>query len=168
MLDRECPGLWLAVAAIAMSLFSSEVAVAQDVPVDLELVLAVDISLSMDEDEQRLQRDGYIAAFRNPEIIEAIKFGSNGRIAVTYVEWAGESFQQIVIPWTLIDGADTALTFADKLAAAPIAPELQDVDLRSVDLCSGTVRRQWLSRPSGHRCFGRRREQSGNCGGGCA
>jgi Protein of unknown function (DUF1194) len=121
MLHRECPGLWLAVAAIAISLFSSEIAVAQDVPVDLELVLAVDISLSMDEDEQRLQRDGYITSFRNPEIIEAIKFGSNGRIAVTYVEWAGESFQQIVIPWTLIDGTDTALNFADKLAAAPIA-----------------------------------------------
>jgi Protein of unknown function (DUF1194) len=40
---------------------------------------------------------------------------------VTYVEWAGESFQRIVIPWTLIDGEDTALTFADKLAAAPSA-----------------------------------------------
>ena len=51
----------------------SPIAAAEDLPVDLELVLAVDISLSMDEDEQRLQRDGYAAAFRNPEIIEAIK-----------------------------------------------------------------------------------------------
>ena len=68
----------------------TKVAAAENVTVDLELVLAVDISLSMDEDEQRLQRDGYAAAFRNPEIIEAIKSSPNGRIAVTYVEWAGE------------------------------------------------------------------------------
>ena len=97
-------------------------AAAQNVTVDLELVLAVDISLSMDEDEQKLQRDGYTAAFRHPEIIEAIKSGQSGRIAATYVEWAGESFQRTIVPWTLIDGADTALPFADKLAVAPITP----------------------------------------------
>ena len=76
----------------------------------------------MDEDELKLQRDGYTAAFRNPEIIEAIKSGPTGRIAATYMEWAGESFQRIVVPWTLIEGVDTALPFADKLAAAPVTP----------------------------------------------
>jgi hypothetical protein len=111
--------LSLVVVPAAISLWG-QVAAAQDVPVDLELVLAVDISLSMDEDEQRLQRDGYVAAFRNTEIIDAIKAGPHGRIAVTYVEWSGEKFQRIVIPWTLIDGAETARPFADKLAAAPI------------------------------------------------
>jgi hypothetical protein len=105
---------------MAICLQPTKAAAAENVGVDLELVLAVDISLSMDEDEQRLQRDGYTAAFRNPEIIEAIKSGPNGRIAVTYVEWSGENSQRIVIPWTLIDSADTALPFADKLAAAPI------------------------------------------------
>jgi Protein of unknown function (DUF1194) len=109
----------VAIATVVVSLFSDG-ATAQDFQVDLELVLAVDISLSMDEDEQRLQRDGYVAAFRNPEIIEAIKTGPHGRIVVTYVEWSGESFQRIVIPWTLIDSAETALPFAAKLAAAPI------------------------------------------------
>ena len=39
------------------------------VDVDLELVLAVDVSRSMDYDEQKLQRDGYVAAFRHPEVI---------------------------------------------------------------------------------------------------
>jgi hypothetical protein len=112
--------LSLTVVAIAIILFSSEAAITQDAPVDLELVLAVDISLSMDEDEQVLQRDGYAAAFRHPEVLEAIKTGPHGRIAATYVEWAGESFQRIVVPWTLIDGAGTALPFAEKIAAAPI------------------------------------------------
>ena len=49
-----------------MSLHLGKAAAAENMPVDLELVLAVDISLSMDEDEQRLQRDGYVTAFRNP------------------------------------------------------------------------------------------------------
>jgi hypothetical protein len=109
-----------AVIALAMLLLPCKHAMASDLAVDLELVLAVDISLSMDEDEQRLQRDGYAAAFRHPDVIEAIQTGPNGRIAATYVEWAGESFQRIVVPWTLIDGAATALPFAEKLAAAPI------------------------------------------------
>jgi hypothetical protein len=105
---------------MAMFLLVGKTAAAQDIAVDLELVLAVDISLSMDEDEQRLQRDGYAAAFRHPEIIEAIKSGLHGRIAATYVEWAGESFQRTVVPWTLIDGSGTALPFAEKLATAPV------------------------------------------------
>ena len=52
-------------------------------------VLAVDVSLSMDLDEQRLQRDGYIAAFRDREVHQAITSGPHGRIAVAYMEWAG-------------------------------------------------------------------------------
>jgi hypothetical protein len=116
-----CRGVALVAAVIfGATLSISRAIAAEDLPVDLELVMAVDISLSMDEDEQRLQRDGYAAAFRHPEIIEAIRTGPHGRIAATYVEWAGENFQRIVVPWTLIDGASTALPFADKLAAAPI------------------------------------------------
>lgn len=87
-----------------------------ELAVDLELVLAVDVSLSMDVDEQRLQREGYVAAFRHKQVIEAIKLGGWSRIAVTYVEWAGTGLHRVVIPWTLIDGRDTALAFAGKLA----------------------------------------------------
>jgi hypothetical protein len=47
--------------------------------VDLELVLAVDVSLSMDMDEQRLQRDGYVQALRDPEVQKAIASGPSGR-----------------------------------------------------------------------------------------
>mgnify|MGYP000025315275 CR=1 FL=1 len=39
--------------------------------VDVELVLAVDVSRSMDFEELKLQRDGYVAAFRDPEVIRA-------------------------------------------------------------------------------------------------
>jgi len=88
--------------------------------VDLELVIAVDVSLSMDLDEQRLQRDGYIAAFRDPEVHKAITSGPNGRIAVSYLEWAGPPSQQVVVPWTLIDGPQAARALADRLEATVI------------------------------------------------
>jgi hypothetical protein len=85
--------------------------------VDLELVLAVDVSRSMDFDELDVQREGYVSAFRHPEVISAIRSGPLGRIAVAYVEWAGPLNQATVIPWTLIDGEAAALAFAARLSA---------------------------------------------------
>ena len=90
-----------------------------EVDVDLELVLAVDVSYSMDLEEQRLQRDGYVAAFRDRNILRAIQSGPHGRIAVTYLEWAGPETQTVVVPWTLIDSAQSAEAFAAMLAERP-------------------------------------------------
>lgn len=86
--------------------------------VDLELILAVDISYSMDVDEMNLQRDGYVSAITSRPVLEAISQGIYGRIAVAYVEWAGAIQQAVVIDWQIIDGADSAQAFADKLAEA--------------------------------------------------
>lgn len=93
-------------------------AAAEDLPVDVELVLAVDISWSMNEDEQAIQRQGYVAAWRSQEVLDAVRDGLNGRVAVTYVEWAGDFTQNVVIPWTLIDSRDSADRFATLLATA--------------------------------------------------
>jgi hypothetical protein len=89
-------------------------------PVDLELVLAVDVSLSMDYEEQRLQRDGYVSALRDPAIEKAILTGPRGRIAVTYIEWAGAAVQRTVLDWTLLDSPESIEAFAERLAAVPI------------------------------------------------
>jgi hypothetical protein len=86
--------------------------------VDLQLVLAVDVSYSIGLDELRLQRTGYVEAFRRPEIIRAVKTGPIGRIAVTYVEWGGKAIQ--VLPWTLIEDAQGAAQFAETLGRQPI------------------------------------------------
>ncbi|MDH3579184.1 MAG: DUF1194 domain-containing protein [Hyphomicrobiales bacterium] len=94
---------------------------ADDTAVDLELVLAVDVSFSMDADEQRLQLDGYVSAFRHGEVIAAIQSGLHRRIAVIFVEWGGVGFQRVKVPWTLIDGADASYAFADRLAEQPLA-----------------------------------------------
>ena len=40
--------------------------------VDLALVLAVDVSQSMEPDEKKLQRDGFVAAFRSSAAHAAI------------------------------------------------------------------------------------------------
>jgi hypothetical protein len=88
-------------------------------PVDLLLVLAVDISRSIDDDEAKLQRQGYIEALTNPRVLNAIRGGLTGSIAVAYVEWAGWEYQRLVIPWTRIAGLADAQRFTDAIAEAP-------------------------------------------------
>src|SRR5262245_6872634 len=73
------------------------------IEVDLELALAIDISGSIDPDEALLQRQGYVAAFRDPAIKRAILGGYHGRIAVAYFEWSDAWRQQTLIGWTLLD-----------------------------------------------------------------
>ena len=87
--------------------------------VDVELVLAVDISQSMDEREFALQRAGYVAALRHPDFVKAVRSGSTGRVALAYFEWAGVVRDDGVIAWQVIDSAESANVFADKIAARP-------------------------------------------------
>lgn len=89
--------------------------------VDVELVLAVDVSRSMEIDELRQQREGYVAAFRSPDVIGAIERGAYGRVAVTYVEWARADLKKVIVPWTIIDGPVAAYEFAARLDAAEVA-----------------------------------------------
>ena len=89
------------------------------VAVDAELVIAVDVSWSMDPEEQFLQRQGYIDALRSPQVLAAIQRGPYGKIALTYVEWAGHKAQHVVVPWTVIDGAGAVEQFIRHLQARP-------------------------------------------------
>jgi Protein of unknown function (DUF1194) len=88
--------------------------------VDVELVLAVDVSYSMDMDELALQREGYAQAIVSKEFLQALKSGPNGRIAITYFEWAASTDQKIVIPWRVIDGPETADAVANEIVKTPI------------------------------------------------
>jgi hypothetical protein len=89
--------------------------------VDLSLALGIDISGSIDPDEARLQREGYVAAFRDPVIVKAILGGANGRIAVAYFEWSDSWMQKLLIDWTLLDSEAAIEAFARKLSDAPIS-----------------------------------------------
>ena len=122
--SRRTPVLaGLLALAAALWLFGiCDPALARDgtIEVDVELVLAVDISYSMDPEEQALQRQGYIEALKSPVILDAIAKGVNGKIAVTYVEWAGTGNQDVIVPWTIIDGMESAQEFTARLQAKPI------------------------------------------------
>jgi hypothetical protein len=89
------------------------------IPVDVELVIAVDISYSMDPEEQALQREGYIVALTSREFLRALRDGPNGKIAITYFEWAGQGDQKIVMPWRVIDGPEAADAVAAEIGRAP-------------------------------------------------
>jgi hypothetical protein len=88
--------------------------------VDIELILAVDVSYSMDMDELAVQREGYAQAIVSKEFLQALKSLPNGKISVTYFEWAASSDQKIIIPWRLIDGPETADAVADEILKTPI------------------------------------------------
>jgi hypothetical protein len=90
----------------------------------VQLILAVDVSRSVDEEEAKLQRQGYIDAFTDKHVVDAIMGGPLRRIAVAYIEWAGSGYQQTIIDWTLIDSPEAARRFADKLAEAPRSAEM--------------------------------------------
>ncbi len=101
-------------------LLSAGASAEEQVAVDLELVLAVDVSGSVDGHEARLQREGYVAALQSPELVKTIEAGIIGRIAVTYVEWAGLGHQFTIVDWAVIQDKASAGRFADALAAAPV------------------------------------------------
>lgn len=109
------------VALLACWLASVSDRARADDRVDLLLALTVDVSLSMDLDEQRLQRDGYVAAFRDPLVLAAITSGARQRIAVTYIEWAGPAVQSTVVPWTVVDGPEAAERIAARLERTQIS-----------------------------------------------
>jgi hypothetical protein len=86
---------------------------------DLLLVLAADVSRSVDYQKFQLQRDGYAAAMSDPRVIEAIRSGPQGRIAVSFVEWSGFGAQKVVIDWTEISDMASARAFGARVSAAP-------------------------------------------------
>jgi hypothetical protein len=118
--------------------------------VDLELILMADGSGSVDQEEFLLQRQGYARALRQPRVLNAIKNGALGRIALTYVEWSGHSLQVPVVPWKVISTAADVEAFAQMLEKQPRSLQgggtavgsaiLYGVESLNVNLYNGTRR----------------------------
>jgi len=85
--------------------------------VDVELFLAVDVSRSMQPFELEIQRRGYATALTSPEVQNAIASGLLGRIALTYVEWAGIYDQRVIVPWTLVASPQDTEAVAAQITA---------------------------------------------------
>jgi hypothetical protein len=112
---------WL--AAFLLLALAAPAAATPGEEVDLQLVLAIDVSGSIDDVEAQLQRNGYLRALVHPKVVEAIKSGPHGRIAVTYIEWAGDAFQHTVIEWRVIHDEASARAFVSALAETPLLRE---------------------------------------------
>ncbi len=87
--------------------------------VDLLLAIGVDVSRSVDPVEAAIQRDGYMAALRSPQVLRAAASGQHGAIAIVYYEWAGAALQRTVVPWSVIRTPADAEAFTDELAKNP-------------------------------------------------
>lgn len=103
---------WLA----ATSAFAQSSEPAQ---VDLQLVLAVDASGSVNYTRFELQKRGYAAAFRNAQVLQAIRSGPAQAIAVTMVQWTGPFLQVQVLPWTRIKDEASAGAVAEAIDSTP-------------------------------------------------
>lgn len=110
------PGL-----ALVLILAGATMAAAR--PVDLQLILAVDCSLSVDGAEYRLQMDGLSAALSDPKVVDAIRSGPRGAIALSVVQWAGHDAQHVTLPWIRIAGPRSAQAVAARIAAMPRATD---------------------------------------------
>jgi hypothetical protein len=108
-------GLFTALAVLAAAVTS---AMAQT-EVALQLVLAVDASGSVDNRRFELQKQGYAAAFRNPQVLRSIRSLMTGSIAVTMMQWTGPRLHVQVVDWTLIKDEASAAAFAAAIEDAP-------------------------------------------------
>jgi hypothetical protein len=106
---------WLAAFGVLALLLGSAAAET----VDLELVFAADGSGSIDEDELRLQRRGWADALASKEVLDGIRDGPTGAIAVAYMEWGGPQSQVLIVDWHVIRDEVGAKRFAEKLLGAP-------------------------------------------------
>ena len=115
------------IAVVVGATTTISVAGGQELVVDLQLVLAADVSSSTNDNEVQLQRNGFASAFRDPNVIQAIVSGPVGRIAVTYFEWSNQDNQNVIVPWTIIDDAESAYRLASIFSEVGITrPALVD------------------------------------------
>jgi hypothetical protein len=96
-----------AAAALALSLFSVRAEAAT-----IGLVIAIDTSGSIDGAEFDLQRQAYANFFDD----NAAAFAGKD-VSVTVLYWAGEGVQQQVVPWTSLNSASDAQSFASAILA---------------------------------------------------
>jgi Protein of unknown function (DUF1194) len=87
--------------------------------VTVALVLAVDTSGSVSNGRFELQKQGYAAAFRNPQVLNSIRSLATQAIAVTMMQWTGPRLHVVVADWTLINDKTSAEAFAAAIEAAP-------------------------------------------------
>jgi hypothetical protein len=85
--------------------------------VDAELVLMVDVSNSASPRELLIQRRGYAEALSSQDVVDAVRNGGIGAIAVTLIEFGGPLLHREILPWTIFDGPAAAHQAETRLKA---------------------------------------------------
>jgi hypothetical protein len=110
-----------AAVVLALMLLQASRAGAASAPVavDAAIVLAADVSRSIDDEEFALERRGYAEAIQSQQLLDAISTGPQGAIALSYVEWAGDGEDRVVVDWAVIRNQTDARAFVAAMTAAP-------------------------------------------------
>jgi Protein of unknown function (DUF1194) len=87
--------------------------------VDLNLVLAVDASGSVNQVRFDLQKQGYVTAFSNRQVLAAVRSGPHAAIGVMMFQWTGPGMQAPVVLWSRISNEASIDRLAGAIAAAP-------------------------------------------------
>lgn len=135
----------------ALTLTTATTAVADEAagrPVDLALVLLTDVSNSMDDREYEMVKDGYKAAFSDPQVVDAITSNSQG-VAIAYVEFSSIGDFVVVKGWDVLTDAASARSFGNAVAGAPrtssgnteLAPSIKEAAAMLEDSDFGAARR---------------------------
>ncbi|MGQ0567488.1 MAG: DUF1194 domain-containing protein [Gemmobacter sp.] len=85
----------------------------------LALVLALDVSASVDATEYDLQATGMARALLSAPVAEVLLDNPARPAALAVFVWSGPGDVALVADWTLIDGAGTLRSLADRIARHP-------------------------------------------------
>jgi hypothetical protein len=129
---------WLTGICVVLAGLAASAASAAE-QVDLELVITTDVSYSVDDMEARMQREGAVTAFRSPEVVEAIKAGSLGKIAVAYIDFSNANASRIVVDWQVVHDKASAEAFADAIAVARKTDGVQTSIASGIELAARMI-----------------------------
>lgn len=118
---RLCALALLLAGGVVAALAQNQAPAAKPAEADVAvaLVLAVDTSGSVSMGRFELQKQGYAAAFRNPQVLNAIRSLAPQSIAVTMMQWTGPFLHVVVADWTPITDEATADALATAIEKAP-------------------------------------------------
>ena len=78
------------------------------------------LSYSMDMDELAVQREGYAQAIVSKEFLQALKSAAERQDRHDLFRMGGLQRPEVIIPWRLIDGPETADAVANEIMKTPV------------------------------------------------
>lgn len=106
---------WRGIVALVCMLTASD-PVRAETTVAIELLLALDSSASMDASEFALQLEGLALAFRDPEVLQAVKNLQPLGVAIAVSQWGGPGDHRLVVPFTHVETERDSKAFGFRIS----------------------------------------------------